>query len=66
MNSDAKEANIKRAINLISKIATLVAIWDRIRKGNEPVAPLGDDANHATIFLYMLTNEMPSKEESRI
>jgi citrate synthase len=66
MNSDSKEANIKRAINLISKIATLVAAWDRIRKGNAPVAPLGDDSSHATNFLYMLTNEMPSKEESRI
>jgi citrate synthase len=66
MNSDAKEANIKRAINLISKIATLVAAWNRIRVGNEPVVPLGGDANHATNFLYMLTNEMPSKEESRI
>ena len=66
MNSDVKEANIKRAINLIAKIATLVAAWDRIRKGKEPVEPLGDNANHASNFLYMLTDEMPSKEESRI
>jgi citrate synthase len=66
MNSDIKEANIKRAINLVAKIATLVAAWDRIRKGNEPVQPLGDDTNHATNFLYMLTDEIPSKEESRI
>jgi citrate synthase len=66
MSSDDKEANLKRAIKLTAKIATLVAVWDRIRKGNEPVEPLGDRANHASDFLYMLTGEMPSKEESRI
>jgi citrate synthase len=66
MESDDKEANIKRAISLIAKISTLVAAWDRIRKGNEPIEPLGDNTNHATNFLYMLTDEMPSREEARI
>jgi citrate synthase len=66
MNSDVKEANVKRAINLIAKIPTLVAAWGRIRSGEEPIEPLGADVNHATNFLYMLTDEMPSKEESRI
>ncbi|HZD35183.1 MAG TPA: citrate/2-methylcitrate synthase [Nitrososphaeraceae archaeon] len=66
MDRDDKEANIKRAISLIAKISTLVAAWDRIRKGNEPIEPLGDDTNHATNFLYMLTDEMPSKEEAKI
>jgi citrate synthase len=66
MNSDVKEANIKRAINLIAKIPTLVAAWGRIRSGEEPIEPHDADVNHATNFLYMLTDEMPSKEESRI
>src|ERR687897_970029 len=66
MNSEVKEANIKRAINLIAKIPTLVAAWGRIRSGEEPIEPLDADVNHATNFLYMLTDEMPSKEESRI
>ena len=66
MNSDVKEANIKRAINLIAKITTLVAEWGRIRSGEEPIEPHDADVNHATNFLYMLTDEMPSKEESRI
>lgn len=66
MDRDDKEANIKRSIGLVARISTLVAAWDRIRKGKEPVDPLGDDTNHATNFLYMLTNEMPSKEEARI
>jgi citrate synthase len=66
MNSDVKEANVKRSIILIAKIATLVAAWGRIRKGNDPVKPLYGEANHAANFLYMLTGEMPSREESRI
>ena len=66
MDTDDKETNVKRAISLIAKIATLVAAWDRIRNGNEPVEPLGDDVNHATNFLYMLADEIPSKEEARI
>src|ERR671918_41475 len=66
MKSEVKEANIKRAINLIAKIPTLVAAWGRIRSGEEPIEPHDTDVNHATNFLYMLTDEMPSKEESRI
>ena len=40
MDDDLKEANIKRAILLISKIPTIVAAWDRIRKydGRRPQA----------------------------
>ena len=66
MNSDVKEANVKRSIILIAKIATLVAAWGRIRKGCDPVEPVSIEANHAANFLYMLTGEMPSREESRI
>lgn len=66
MNSDVKEANVKRSIILIAKIATLVAAWGRIRKGSDPVEPLSGEANHAANFLYMLTGGMPSREESRI
>jgi citrate synthase len=66
MNSDVKEANVKRSIILIAKIATLVAAWGRIRKGSDPVEPLSGEANHAANFLYILTGEMPSREESRI
>ena len=66
MNSDVKEANVKRSIILIAKIATLVAAWGRIRKGCDPVEPVSGEANHAANFLYMLTGEMPSREESRI
>src|SRR6185312_2173072 len=51
-------ANRQRAIRLTAVIPTIVASWDRLRNGNEPVAPL-TDGDHATNFLYMLKGEQP-------
>lgn len=51
-------ANRQRAIRLTAVIPTIVASWDRLRNGNEPVAPL-TDGDHATNFLYMLKGERP-------
>ena len=45
-------------------MATLVAAWDRIRKGLEPVAP-NPDLNHAANFLWMLTGNPPHPETAR-
>jgi citrate synthase len=52
------EANLRRAIQLTAVIPTIVASWDRLRNGNEPVAPLAD-VDHATNFFYMLKGELP-------
>jgi len=51
-------ANRRRAIQLTAVIPTIVATWDRLRNGKEPVAPL-PDCDHATNFLYMLKGTMP-------
>jgi citrate synthase len=51
-------ANRRRAIQLTAVMPTVVAAWDRLRNGQEPVAPLADH-DHATNFLYMLKGEMP-------
>jgi citrate synthase len=51
-------ANHRRAIRLTAMMPTIVASWDRMRNGKEPVAPLPDQ-NLATNFLYMLRGEMP-------
>jgi len=56
MEDDLKEANIERAIVLISKIPTIVAAWDRIRKGLQVVSPR-EEGSHAANFLYMLRGE---------
>lgn len=55
------ESAARMAIRLIAKFSTVVAAWDRIRNGKEPIAPdstLGQAAN----FLYMLNGEVPDDE----
>lgn len=51
-------ANRRRAILLTGGLPTIIASWDRLRNGKEPVAPLSD-VDHATNFLYMLKGEKP-------
>jgi citrate synthase len=53
-NSDA--ANRRKAIRLTAKMPTIVAAFDRVRKGLEPVAPR-KDLSTAANFLYMLNGE---------
>ena len=61
----AKEISYQRAINLIAKVPTIIASWDRIRKGEEPIQP---DCNlsHAANFLYMMSGEKPDAEVEKI
>ena len=44
---------------------TIVAAHHRLRQGLEPVAP-NPDLNHAGNFLYMLFNEVPDEETTRL
>ncbi|HET6229153.1 MAG TPA: citrate/2-methylcitrate synthase [Longimicrobiaceae bacterium] len=53
-NSDAE--NRRKAIVMTAKMATLVAAYDRIRHGKEPVAPKAG-LDTAANFLYMLNGE---------
>jgi citrate synthase len=53
LHDETKEANFKKALRLIAKLPTIVAAWDRIRKGLEPVHPRSD-LTHAGNFLLML------------
>src|SRR5918995_226504 len=65
LDDDTKEANINRAINLISKIPTIVAAWERIRNNEEIVMPASEE-NHASNFLYMLSGTKPHPKEAKI
>ncbi len=61
---ETREANIAKAIRLIALIPALVAGWDQIRKGLEPMPP--DNAlSHAGNFLWQLTGQRPDTETSR-
>lgn len=51
-------ANRRRALELTAVMPTIVATWEHLRNGRQPVAPLAD-SDHATNFLYMLKGEMP-------
>lgn len=46
------------AVRLLAKIPTMVAAFQSIRKGNDPVRPW-DELNYAANFLYMLNEQEP-------
>lgn len=45
-------------IRLIAKLPTVVAAWQRIRQGDDPIKPR-DDLGHAANFLYILSGDEP-------
>ncbi|PZR59748.1 MAG: citrate synthase [Candidatus Meridianibacter frigidus] len=48
------------AIELIAQVPTIVAAWDRIRRGLEPIEPR-HDLSQAANFLYMRTGKVPDE-----
>ncbi|HET6362506.1 MAG TPA: citrate synthase [Gemmatimonadota bacterium] len=59
------EATRRKGIRLIARIPTLIAAFDRARRGFEPLAPR-DDLGHAANFLYMLRGSEPDPEDARV
>ena len=59
------EANYRIAVRMTAKLPTLLAAFDRIRKGLDPVAPKGEGST-AYEFLYMLNGEAPGPSAERI
>ncbi|HEX5548897.1 MAG TPA: citrate synthase [Ktedonobacterales bacterium] len=51
-------ATFEQALALAARFPTIVAAFDRLRKGKELVAPRAD-LGHAANYLYMLTGEVP-------
>jgi len=60
-----KDASYEKAINLIAKVPTIIASWQRIRNGLEIVDP-DSSLSHAANFLYMMSGEKPDSEVERI
>ncbi len=60
----SREATVRMALRLIAKLPTVLAAWQRIRTGKEPVAP-DPGLDHAANFLYMLFGEAPKPEVAR-
>jgi citrate synthase len=52
-------------VRLLAKIPTMVAAFQLMRKGNDPVQPR-DDLEYAANFLYMLSEKVPDPLAARI
>lgn len=60
-----KEASYDRASNLIAKVPTIVASWQRIRNNKKIIDP-DPSLGHAANFLHMMTGERPDKDIEKI
>jgi citrate synthase len=56
-------SDVHTAIELVAKMPTIVAAWDRIRRGLEPVDPRAD-LSQAANFLYMRSGKVPHAIEA--
>ncbi|MFN2445091.1 MAG: citrate synthase [Vicinamibacterales bacterium] len=58
------QAAYRKAVRLTGQMASLVATWGRLQKGDMPIAP--DPAmGHAANFLYMLSGQRPNPTATR-
>ncbi len=64
LDDETRPANIARAIRLIARVPVIVAGWQRIRQGREPL-PSDDALSHAENFLWQLTGTQPDAEIAR-
>ncbi len=53
---NSHEASVRKAVRLTAQMPTLVAAWERIRKGKPPIAP-NAKLSLAANFLYMMTGK---------
>nr|BBH92774.1 citrate synthase 2 [Thermogemmatispora argillosa] len=65
LSDRSQQANLRRAVRLTALLPSIVAGWDHIRNGREPVDPLAD-GGHAENFLYMLKGERPDPYEAHV
>jgi citrate synthase len=61
---NSRAANVRKGFNLTAQIAMIVAIYDRIRKGQEIIPP-DRSLSHAGNFLWMLKGTKPSQTATR-
>jgi citrate synthase len=64
LSNQSKEAELRKAVRLIAKVPTVIAMFDRVRKNLQPVSQRGN-LSHAANFLYMLKGIAPSEEDAR-
>jgi citrate synthase len=62
---NSAEANERKAMRLIAKTATLLAVYHRLRTGQDVVPP-HPKLPHAANFLYMLSGQEPDQEDAAV
>jgi citrate synthase len=60
-----RETAMRSAVKLTGQLGTIVAAWERIRKGKDPVSP-DKSLGVADSFLYMLRGEKADADEARM
>jgi citrate synthase len=60
-----REGAMTACIKLTAQMPTIVAAWEKIRTGKDIIEPK-TDVNIAANFLYMMSGEMPSAEDTRM
>uniref|UniRef100_E6QF46 Citrate synthase II n=1 Tax=mine drainage metagenome TaxID=410659 RepID=E6QF46_9ZZZZ len=67
--SDAERGNTLHldamAMRIIARMPTIVAMWEQMRFGNDPIPPR-PDLSHAANFLYMLSGREPDPAHTKI
>ena len=63
-NDTSREANERRAIDIVASMPTIVAAYWRMLNGQKPIEPR-PDLGHAANYLYMLTGEDPHPDAVR-
>jgi citrate synthase len=61
---NSREATLRKATRLTAQMASIAAIFERVRSGKAIVAPQYD-LSHAANFLYMLRGTLPDAEDAR-
>jgi citrate synthase len=62
---NSQDANVRKATRLTAQFPTIVTAAERLRNGQEPVAPR-QDLGHAANFLYMLFGKEPDAYNARV
>ena len=56
---NSRDASLRKAMRLTAQLPTLVAAWERIRRGKAPIAP-NPKLSTAANFLYMMSGKKPT------
>ncbi len=63
-DDNSEEANRRKALRITAKMPTIIAAYDRIRKGKDPIQPR-EELSTAANFLYMLWDKDPEELQVR-